>query len=47
MSENVSPLQPVTFDHSVDSPAKTAGVMLEWISEKADRECVLARTTVR
>jgi len=46
ISENVSPLQPVTFDHSIDSPATTAGVILEWISEKADRQCVLARTTV-
>jgi hypothetical protein len=46
ISGNVSPLQPVTFDHFIDSPATTAAVILEWISKKADRQCLLARTTV-
>jgi hypothetical protein len=46
ISENVSPLQPVTFDHYIDVPPTTAAVILEWISQKADRQCVLARTTV-
>ncbi len=47
ISESVSPLQPVTLDHSIDSPVTTADVILEWISVKGDRECVLGRTTVR
>ena len=46
ISGNVSPLQPVTLENSIDSPATTASVILEWISEKADRQCVLGRTTV-
>jgi hypothetical protein len=47
ISKSVSPLQPVILDHSIDSPVTTADVILEWISVKGDRECVLGRTTVR
>jgi len=47
IQDKVSPLKPVALNLTLDSPTKPADVILEWMSEKADREYVLGRTTVR